>query len=65
MTLDEAILHAREVAERNRKQYKNCPSDRTDIRYQTCEECAEECMDEEVTEEAAGCTEECEEETNE
>ena len=42
MTLDETILHAREVAERNRKQYKNCPSDRTDIRYQTCEECAEE-----------------------
>ena len=42
MTLDEAILHAREVAERNRKQYKSCPSDRTDIRYQTCEECAEE-----------------------
>ena len=42
MTLDEAILHAREVAVRNRKQYKNCPSDRTDIRYQTCEECAEE-----------------------
>ena len=42
MTLDEAILHAREVAERNRKQYKNCPSDRTDIRYQTCEECTEE-----------------------
>ena len=42
MTLDEVILHAREVAERNRKQYKNCPSDRTDIRHQTCEECAEE-----------------------
>ena len=42
MTLDEAILHAREVAVRNRKQYKNCPSDRTDIRHQTCEECAEE-----------------------
>ena len=42
MTLDKAILHAREVAERNRKQYKNCPSDRTDIRHQTCEECAEE-----------------------
>lgn len=42
MTLDEAIAHAREVAERNRKQYKNCPSDRTDIRHQTCEECAEE-----------------------
>ena len=42
MSIDEAIIHAREVAERNRKQYKNCPSDRTDIRYQTCEECAEE-----------------------
>ena len=42
MTLDEAIAHAREVAVRNRKQYKNCPSDRTDIRHQTCEECAEE-----------------------
>ena len=42
MTLDEAILHAREVAVRNRKQYKSCPSDRTDIRHQTCEECAEE-----------------------
>ena len=42
MSIDEAIKHAREVAERNRKQYKNCPSDRTDIRHQTCEECAEE-----------------------
>ena len=42
MTLVEAILHAREVAERNRKQYKNCPSDRTDIRHQTCQECVEE-----------------------
>ena len=42
MTLDEAIVHTREVAERNRKQYKNCPSDRTDIRYHICEECAEE-----------------------
>lgn len=42
MTLDEAIVHAREVAERNRNQYKNCPSDRTDIRHQTCEECAKE-----------------------
>ena len=38
----QAIVHAREVAERNRKQYKNCSSDRTDIRHQTCEECAEE-----------------------
>ena len=42
MTLDEAIVHARQVAERNRNQYKNCPSDRTDIRHQTCEECAKE-----------------------
>ena len=42
MSIDEAIVHAKEVAERNRKQYKNCPSDRTDIRHQTCEECAEE-----------------------
>ena len=42
MSIDEAIVHAREVAERNRKQYKNCPSGRTDIRHQTCEECAEE-----------------------
>ena len=42
MSIDEAIKHSREVAERNRKQYKNCPSDRTDIKYQTCEECAEE-----------------------
>ena len=42
MSIDEAIIHAREVAERSRKQYKNCPSDRTDIRHQTCEECAEE-----------------------
>ena len=42
MSIDEAIAHAREVAERNRKQYKNCPSDRTDIKHQTCEECAEE-----------------------
>lgn len=42
MSIDEAIVHAREVAERNRKQYKNCTFDRTDIRHQTCEECAEE-----------------------
>ena len=42
MKLDEAIVHAREVAERNRNQYKNCHSDRTDIRHQTCEECAKE-----------------------
>ena len=42
LTLEDAITHAKEVAERNRKQYKNCPSDRTDISHQTCEECAEE-----------------------
>ena len=42
MSIDEAIVHAREVAGRNRKQYKNCLSDRTDIRHQTCKECAEE-----------------------
>ena len=42
MTLDEAILHAREVAERNRAQYKNCPADRRDIEHQTCEQCAKE-----------------------
>ena len=42
MTLDETIIHAREVAERNRKQYKNCPADRRDIEHQTCEQCAEE-----------------------
>ena len=40
MTLDEAIIHAREVAERNRAQYKNCPADRRDIEHQTCEQCA-------------------------
>ena len=42
LTIDEAIAHAREVAERNRKQYKNCPADRIDIEHQTCEQCAEE-----------------------
>ena len=42
LSIDEAIAHAREVAERNRKQYKNCPADRRDIEHQTCEQCAEE-----------------------
>lgn len=42
MTLDEAIIHARKVAEKNRRQYKNCPADRKDIKHQTCEECAKE-----------------------
>lgn len=42
MTLDEAIVHAREVSKRNREQWKNCPADRRDIEHQTCEQCAEE-----------------------
>ena len=42
MTIDEAITHAREVAKRNRADYKNCPADRKDIEHQTCEECAKE-----------------------
>lgn len=42
MTIKEAISHAKEVAERNRNQYKNCPADRRDIEHQTCETCAEQ-----------------------
>ena len=42
MSIDEAITHAREVAKRNRADYKNCPADRKDIEHQTCEECAKE-----------------------
>lgn len=42
LTLDEAIKHAREVAERNRLSYKNCTRHREDIEHQTCEQCAEE-----------------------
>lgn len=42
MTLDEAIAHAKEVAERNRRQWKNCPADRREIAHQTCEQCAEQ-----------------------
>lgn len=42
MTIQEAINHAKDVAERNRKQYKNCPADRRDIEHQTCEICAEQ-----------------------
>lgn len=42
MTIKEAISHAKEVAERNRNQYKNCPADRRDIEHQTCEACAEQ-----------------------
>ena len=42
LSIDEAITHAREVAERNRKQFKNCPADSRDSEHQTCEQCAEE-----------------------
>ena len=42
MKIDEAIAHAREVAKRNREQWKNCPADRRDIEHQTCEQCAKE-----------------------
>ena len=42
MTIDEAIVHAKEVAERNRKQWKNCPAKRDTREHLTCEECAEE-----------------------
>ena len=42
MTLDEAIVHAKEVVERNRKQWKNCPAKRDTREHLTCEECAEE-----------------------
>lgn len=42
LSIDEAIAHARDVAKRNREQWKNCPADRRDIEHQTCEQCAEE-----------------------
>ena len=42
ISIDEAITHAREVAERNRKQWKNCPAKRDTREHLTCEECAEE-----------------------
>ena len=42
LSIDETIAHAREVAKRNREQWKNCPADRRDIEHQTCEQCAEE-----------------------
>ena len=42
MTIDEAIVNAREVAKRNREQWKNCTADRRDIKHKTCEQCAEE-----------------------
>ena len=42
LSIDEAIAHAREVAKRNREQWKNCTADRRGIEHQTCEQCAEE-----------------------
>ena len=42
LSIDEAIAHARDVAKRNREQWKNCPADRRDIEHKTCEQCAEE-----------------------
>ena len=42
MTIDEAIENTRDVAKRNREQWKNCPANRRDIEHQTCEQCAEE-----------------------
>ena len=42
MTIDEAIENARDVAKRNREQWKNCLANRRDIEHQTCEQCAEE-----------------------
>lgn len=42
MTIDEAIARAREVAKRNREQWKNCPAKRDTREHLTCEECAEE-----------------------
>ena len=42
LSIDEAIAHARDVAKRNREQWKNCHADRRDIEHQTCEQCAEE-----------------------
>ena len=42
LSIDETIAHARDVAKRNREQWKNCHADRRDIEHQTCEQCAEE-----------------------
>ena len=42
LSIDEAIAHARDVAKRNREQWKNCTADRRDIEHQTCEQCAKE-----------------------
>ncbi len=42
MSIEEAITHAREVAKKNREDWKNCLANRDDIKHQTCEQCAEE-----------------------
>ena len=42
LSIDETIARTREVAKRNREQWKNCAADRRDIEHQTCEQCAEE-----------------------
>ena len=42
LSIDEAIARTRELAKRNREQWKNCTADRRDIEHQTCEQCAEE-----------------------
>lgn len=42
LSIDETIARTREVAKRNREQWKNCTADRRDIEHQTCEQCAEE-----------------------
>lgn len=42
LSIDGAIANARDVAKRNREQWKNCPADRRYIEHQTCEQCAEE-----------------------
>lgn len=39
--IEEAILHAKEVAEKNRRAYKNCPAELNTKGY-TCEQCADE-----------------------
>ena len=42
LSIDEAISHARDVAKRNRGQWKNCPAAFDTRNRITCEQCAEE-----------------------
>lgn len=42
ITIDEAIIHAREVAKRNRYLYKNCPAELDTREHLTCAKYAEE-----------------------